>query len=107
MTREEAARILKPLVKYVDLSKYEKEAVDMAIEALKERPKGRWVELPCDIGDTVYGIVRQHDNFDDRPYRIVSAIGFKLEMLNNIGKTVFLTREEAEKALADMRGEEE
>ena len=43
MTREEAARILKPLAKYVDLSTYEKEAINMAIEALShERPKGRW-----------------------------------------------------------------
>lgn len=44
MTREEAIRILKPLVNYVNLSKYEKEAVKLAIVAL-ERWNGRNTEV--------------------------------------------------------------
>ena len=68
----------------------------------KER---RLVVLPCKVGDIVYKIMCQRDNFDDRPYRIITSVNFRLDMADDIGKTVFLTREEAEKALKEMRKE--
>ena len=64
---------------------------------------GRLVVLPCKIGDTVYKIIPQMDNFDGYTYPIVSAVTFKYEMIPQIGKTVFFTREEAEKALEEMK----
>lgn len=64
--------------------------------------EGRLVVLPCKVGDIVYKIMCQRDNFDDRPYRIITSVNFRLDMADDIGKTVFLTREEAEKALKEM-----
>lgn len=63
--------------------------------------EGRLVVLPCKVGDIVYKIMCQRDNFDDRPYRIITSVNFRLDMADDIGKTVFLTREEAEKELRD------
>lgn len=95
------------------------DACRLAIEALQERPKGRWIELPCEIGDTVWlvpkylgnplGIIRK-----DKVQMIgVTSRGIHLKLreyhdhnkMYMLGKTVFLTKEEAEKALADMKGE--
>ena len=64
--------------------------------------EGRLVVLPCKVGDIVYKIMCQRDNFDDRPYRIITSVNFRLDMADDIGKTVFLTREEAEKELKRM-----
>lgn len=58
-----------------------------------------FLRLPCKIGGIVYKIITRHDNFDDTPYRIVSAVNFRLDMLYDLGKTVFLTQSEAEKYL--------
>lgn len=66
--------------------------------------EGRLVVLPCKVGDIVYKIMCQRDNFDDRPYRIITSVNFRLDMADDIGKTVFLTIEEAEKALKGNGG---
>ena len=65
---------------------------------------GKIIRLPCKVGADVWGIIFQRDNFTDEPYRIVSRVAFKLSMLNDIGKTVFLTREEAEAKLKELEG---
>lgn len=44
-------------------------------------------------------VVTQHDNFNRTPYKIVTVDNFQLNMINEIGKTLFITREEAEKML--------
>ena len=84
------------------------EAYNTAISALKEflnmidkKKNGILIELPCAENDTVYKIVNQRDNFDDHIYEIVSATNFHIEMLSEIGKTVFLTKEEANEALKE------
>lgn len=62
---------------------------------------GRVVVLPCKVGDTVYRL----QYIEQTPRRItvgVVPIKFALIWLEEFGKTVFLTREEAEKALAEM-----
>ena len=107
--------------------KVDVQSLDMAIEALQERPKGRWIEIPCNIGDTVYWVT---ENDFDGEWGVeimtgkVFAIGIDegLTMwisvrydgglkfyhpLKDFGKELFLTKDEVEKALADMRGEEE
>lgn len=61
--------------------------------------QGLLLRLPCKVGDIVYCIINQRDNYDDTIYQIVSATSFGLSMIDNIGKTVFLTREEAEQKL--------
>ena len=55
--------------------------------------QGRLVILPCKVGETVWRV-----NFDKRRKRI-EEIRFDVNVYNAFGKTVFLTREEAEAAL--------
>lgn len=64
---------------------------------------GRVVVLPCKVGDTVYRL----QYIEQTPRRItvgVVPIKFALIWLEEFGKTVFLTLEEAEKALAELEG---
>ena len=53
----------------------------------------RLVILPCKVGETVWRV-----NFDKRRKRI-EEIRFDVNVYNAFGKTVFLSREEAEAAL--------
>ena len=55
--------------------------------------QGRLVILPCKVGETVWRV-----NFDKRRKRI-EEIRFDVNVYTAFGKTVFLTREEAEAAL--------
>lgn len=61
--------------------------------------QGLLLKLPCKVGDTVYKIINQRDSFDDRPYKIVTAVSFNLSMIEEINKSVFLTQEQAEEVL--------
>ena len=66
--------------------------------------QGLLLRLPCKVGDKVWGIIRYF--FRDKnqsPYEIYEC-KFDLSMLREIGKTVFLKREEAEAALAEKGG---
>ena len=77
------------------------------------KDKSEWVHLPCKMGDVIYCFAPCFDT-DHRPrlkvvekeiielktIATVSGLNFDID---NIGKTVFLTREEAERALKDMR----
>ena len=75
---------------------------------------GRLVVLPCKVGDTVYRIVRDADPhiardearnmyFADDMTLCVELVGGRIILSEKFGKTVFLTREEAEKALEAMK----
>lgn len=55
---------------------------------------GRLVVLPCKVGDTVYILRRTFDGAD-----VVGETELWWDDIPQLGKTVFLTREEAEKAL--------
>lgn len=87
------------------------------------KPKSRFVELPCAVGDTVYtnnSLSGFYLRAKNRPYPAeVVFIGlneeygfFNVDIMNlscmlqfnfsDIGKTVFLTREAAENALKEM-----
>ena len=67
---------------------------------------GRVVVLPCKVGDTVYLIVTKRAKVYMPEFRFIKKS--KLTFLNmerilqDFGKTVFLTREAAEKALEGM-----
>ena len=71
-------------------------------EDLEEQ--GKLLRLPCKIGGTVYVIMNQRDNFSDALYKIVTAAFFRYNMIKDVGKTVFLTKKEAEEALESMLG---
>ena len=85
---------------------------DEEIQALVQaKADGRLVVLPCKVGDVVWKIKAVFSYFskpmEDRVDRIiisnneilVCCTGGAKFSIDSIGKTVFLTREEAEKAL--------
>ena len=89
-------------------------------EDLEEQ--GRLIELPCKIGDTVY-VVEDWGYRKELKEREVGVITLKgindfsnefwedvyggiLGNFSDIGKTVFLTKVEAEAALKELRGEQ-
>lgn len=74
---------------------YELDRLRELVEADRE---GRCVILPCQIGATAYVITTQSDDFCGDRQVIVQA-PFRLSLLDDIGKRVFLTHEEAEAAL--------
>lgn len=72
-------------------------------EDLEEQ--GLLVRLPCKVGDTVY----KFWYYDRSPYKIQQHVIRTLSEICNLieskklGKSVFLTREEAEKKLEEMK----
>lgn len=97
-------------------------------EDLEEQ--GRLVKLPCKVGDTVYCIFNRYTKctFSNEEFDEYSCQGCEYECdskkenyvqdmraysldwivtnLKNFGKTVFLTKSEAETKLKELRGEE-
>lgn len=72
---------------------------------------GKLMKLPCKVGDTVYAIIATHIFGDigdkaEKDYR-VDKRRFSLEMLDEVGKTIFLTRDAAEKRLSELKVKEE
>ena len=62
------------------------------------KDKSLVVELPCKVGDTVYYWVDR-----DTKFQVLFAKPFEISDLDYIGKSIFLTRAEAEKALEGMK----
>lgn len=83
-------------------------------EDLEERD--RLVKLPCKVGETVYYINPNENtinelvvySFDIRPLQHFACdyMGTRLNF-NQFGKTVFLTKSEAEAKLKELRGKNE
>ena len=70
--------------------------IDKLAEYENAEEEGRLVVLPCKIEDMVY-VLRQSWNGWN-----IDKKKFSYAMIGKIGKTVFLTREEAEKVLKGM-----
>ena len=79
---------------------------------------GRVVVLPCKVGDTVWRIVRDGEPhitrdevrdmyFADDMTPCVELVGGRVTFTEKFGKTVFLSREEAEKALEEREGKKD
>ena len=95
---------------------------DIRTDRLRELAKadkdGRVVVLPCKVGDTVWRIVRDGEPHitrdevrdmyfaDDMP-PCVELVGGRVTFTEKFGKTVFLSREEAERALQEMEGKKD
>lgn len=75
-------------------------AIDDCLEKLTEyetaEEDGRLVVLPCNVGDPVY-VLRQSWNGWN-----IDKKKFTYGMIGKVDKTIFLTYEEAEKALEEM-----
>ena len=75
---------------------------DLVDRWVKAASEGRLVELPSKVCDIVYGADADpvlHLYVIEHAVYLESAEGGDFEVLSNFGKTVFLTREEAEAAL--------
>ena len=81
-------------------------SISRMVELMKADVEGRVVVLPCKVGDTVWRINRTFEEYPDKSKPYIEPDAFLLQDVFNIGKTVFFTREEAEKALQEMEGKE-
>lgn len=81
-----------------EFAEYDAAPKERLCELAQADKESRCVLLPCKVGATVYIITTQSDDFSGERMVIVQA-QFRLSLLQDIGKTVFLTRAEAEQAL--------
>lgn len=113
----------------ISYKKFEDEAISKGVpfsrivELMETDRDGRLVVLPCKVGSPVYRIGASICKWRDADHcdtycsgyeyedcwegeRTVLEEKFSLNMLGKIGKTVFLTREEADAALEAQKGGE-
>lgn len=104
--------------RYIVMRDAEQAGVARLRELAEADKDGRVVVLPCKVGDTVWRIVRDGEPhitrdevrdmyFADDMTPCVELIGGRVSFTEKFGKTVFLSREEAEKALAEMEGKKD
>lgn len=102
----------------IAVSAYRQQAIERLAEYEDMEEQGLLVRLPCKIGATVYRFQRY---FNDATLKseikikpcVVESVSTKciittdhmVMLFSNFGKTVFLTREEAEKALEGYNGQ--
>lgn len=72
-------------------------AISLLPDLFQAVEDGRVIELPCKVGDTVFTTYVSGSGLT----REVVAFSFRMENLNDIGKTVFLTREAAAQELKE------
>jgi len=105
---------------YQRLATYEDSGLspEQVQELAKAEADGRLVELPCNVGDIVYADccgdiigwevyqIEMRSDAPDKYYACGDDDGYAADEMyfeeSDIGKTVFLTREEAEKAIAEV-----
>ena len=104
--------------RYIVMRDAEQAGVARLRELAKADKDGRVVVLPCKVGDTVWRIVRDgepHITRDevrdmylaDDMTPCVELVGGRVTFTEKFGETVFLSREEAEKALQEMEGKKD
>lgn len=79
------------------------------------KSKSRFVELPCEVGQTVYfvGVLTQQIVpsktmsilYNNGGFHILCENGLVVTATEQLGKTVFLSKEDAEKALKEREKE--
>lgn len=77
-------------------------AIDRLCDLAEADRDGRVVVLPCKVGDTVYRIFNPPGRKPVISAHTLMSVDYIVRWLDKFGKTVFLTREEAEKALEEM-----
>ena len=82
------------------------EEIDAVYRKLKEyedlEEQGRLIKLPCKAGTDVYYIL----GIPNETPCAIDSCAFKLSDIHKIGKTLFLTKSEAEAKLKELRGGE-
>ena len=77
-------------------------SISRMVELMKADVEGRVLILPCKLGTKVYRICYKIVDYPGKPEPEITTTWFTSEYREDIGKTVFLTCEEAEKALQEM-----
>ena len=102
--------------RYIVMRDAEQEGVARLRELAKADKEGRVVVLPCKVGDVVYGFHGEktilpmvakwiETNTDGWCIAVqYTPMAPRFYRFSDFGKTVFLTREEAKKALQEMEG---
>ena len=101
--REHAMEIYHQLKVYEDIAEL-CGGLDRLRELAEADEDGRVLILQCKLGTKVYRIRYKIADYPDKPDPEIADTWFTPEYREDIGKTVFLTREEAEKALQEMEG---
>lgn len=88
----------------VDLETLNNTPISRLVELAEADKDGRCVVLPCKVGDVLYAaesppVIPLHVMEVAIYLALEGEDGGDYERISNIGKTVFLTREEAEKAM--------
>lgn len=91
----------------VDLETLNNTPISRLVELAEADKDGRVLILPCKLGTKVYRIRYTIADYPDEPDLEIADTWFTPEYREDIGKTVFLTREEAERALQEMKGDTE
>lgn len=91
-------------------------SISRMLELMKADVEGRVLILPCKVGDTLYrvfyGTIFEHEVHSMKYFAIqgkwdIDTVPFLPSVESGLGKTIFLTREEAEKALAEREGKKD
>ena len=101
-----------------EITEFDGLPIDRLRELAEADKDGRVVVLPCKVGDTVWRIVRDGEPhitrdevrdmyFADDMTPCVELVGGRVTFTEKFGKTVFLSREEAEKDLREMEGKKD
>lgn len=85
-----------------DLETLNKTPIRRLVELAEADKDGRVLILPCKLGTKVYRIRYKIADYPDDPEPEIATTWFTPEYRDDIGKTVFLSREEAEKTLQGM-----
>lgn len=100
----------------VDLETLNNTPISRLVELAEADKDGRVVVLPCKVGDKLYrvfaGEIFEHRVGSMKYFAIqgkwdIETYPFLPSVESGIGKTIFLTREEAEKALREMEGKKD
>lgn len=109
----------KPMMSgYSNIQAAEEELFERLADLEDKIEAGTLVELPCKVGDVVYEVFKNHKPPFIQQTRIEKIIitdkGLRLKLERNsvyetsiasLGKTLFLTKTEAEKRLEEMKNE--
>lgn len=91
--------------RYIVMRDAEQEGVARLRELAEADKDGRLVVLPCEVGTATYYIHYSTAFYPDKSEPEIKRGIFTLPDLDRFGHSVFLTREEAEKALEAKKGE--
>ena len=104
-------------IKYTRHNIYEENIVERLAEYEDLEEQGLLIKFPCKVGDTVYSIANEGKIYPVKATREVRIVNGVLHIIcescrysdlvsyDDVGKTVFLTKAEAEQKLKEMESD--